>query len=232
MAATNQGKSILKGLDPPLYDEDDLVMISALQHYLFCPRQCALIHQEQIWSENVFTAEGRLLHDKSDSGQVERRGGVKTVTALLLRSLRHGLTGKADVVEFHQQADGAWLPFPVEYKRGQPKASDGDQVQLCAQALCLEEMLRLNIPQGALFYGKTRRRQQVTFSTALREKTIVTAQAVHALLAQDHPPPPVNDTRCEHCSLREQCLPQETATAARASRYLEALRIEQEGGSV
>jgi len=207
-----------------MYDEDDLIAISALSQFLYCPRRCALIHQEQIWSENVFTAEGRLLHEKPDSGQAERRGGVKTVTALLLRSLRYGLTGKADVVEFHQQTDGVWLPFPVEYKRGQPKAGNGDQVQLCAQALCLEEMLNLEIPAGALFYGKTRRRKQVPFSVALREKTIATAQAVHALLVQNRPPPPVNDARCEHCSLREQCLPQETASAARASRYLEALR--------
>jgi CRISPR-associated exonuclease Cas4 len=226
MAKTGQKNTISQPLVPPLYDEGDLVMISALQHYLFCPRQCALIHQEQIWSENVFTAEGRLLHNKSDSGQMERRGNVKTVTALLLRSLRYGLTGKADVVEFHQQADGLWLPFPVEYKRGQPKVGDADQAQLCAQALCLEEMLHLNIPAGALFYGKTRRRKQVIFSGALRGKTIATAQAVHTLLAQNHPPPPVNDARCEHCSLREQCLPQETVAAARASRYLEALQTE------
>ncbi len=230
MTESNQKKMIPKALNPSLYDEDDLVAISALQHYLYCSRQCALIHQEQIWSENVFTAEGRLLHEKSDSGQVERRGGVKTVTALLLRSLRYGLTGKADVVEFHKQEDGTWLPFPVEYKRGQPKAGDGDQVQLCAQALCLEEMLNLRIPEGALFYGKTRRRKQITFSATLREKTIATAQTVHALLAQNQPPPPVNDGRCEHCSLREQCLPREPATAARASRYLEALRIEKEKG--
>lgn len=133
-----------------MYSAADLMPISALQHYLFCPRQCALIHLEQIWAENLYTAEGRLLHEKADSGKTEVRGDVKSVTGLLVRSLELGVTGKADVVEFHRR-EGIWHPFPVEYKRGRPKSHDADKIQLCAQALCLEEMLGLPVPEGALF---------------------------------------------------------------------------------
>ena len=118
--------------------EDDLVPISALQHYLYCPRQWALIHLEQIWTENVLTAQGRLLHQRSDRPTSEQRKGVRSVTAMRLQSLEHGLVGVADVVEFHQQNDGTERVFPVEYKRGKPKAHRADEVQLCAQALCLE----------------------------------------------------------------------------------------------
>ena len=148
-----------------MYSEDDLLPLSALQHLYFCERQCALIHVEQVWLENRFTAEGRIMHERVDTGKSEMRGGVRTSFAVSLRSLRLGLVGKADVVEFHrrQSPDGrsAWQPFPVEYKRGRPKKDNCDKIQLCAQALCLEEMLNLRIECGALFYGKTRRRQDV-----------------------------------------------------------------------
>lgn len=205
------------------YSESDFIPLSALQHYLYCPRQCALIHLEQIWAENAHTAEGRLLHERAHSGKAETRGDVKTVTGLLLRSVELGLSGQADVVEFHRQ-DGAWLPYPVEYKRGRPKKHDADQAQLCAQAMCLEEMLGFAVPEGALFYGKTRRRQTVPFTAGLRGEVRKTALAVHELLHKGVTPPPIADERCAACSLLEDCLPETTRRRQAASRYLESLR--------
>ena len=157
-----------------MYTEDDLLPLSALQHLLFCRRQCALIHIEQAWVENLYTAEGRIMHERVDSGGETPRGDVRVEYSVPLRSLWLGVTGKADVVEFHRKTGtgktkrAMWLPFPVEYKRGKPKKGNYDKVQLCAQAMCLEEMLDAEIPCGALFYGKTRRRQDVMFDHALR----------------------------------------------------------------
>ena len=205
------------------YSEADFIPLSALQHYLYCPRQCALIHLEQVWTENAHTAEGRLLHEKADSGKTETRGDVKTVTGLLLRSTKLGLSGKADVVEFHCK-EGAWLPYPVEYKRGRPKKHDADRAQLCAQAMCLEEMLGLPVLEGALFYGKTRRRQAVTFAAELREQVRQTALDVHEMLRRGTTPLPVVDERCAACSLSEDCLPETIDKRQSASRYLESLR--------
>jgi CRISPR-associated exonuclease Cas4 len=206
-----------------VYAESDFIQLSAVQHYAYCPRQCALIHMDMLWAENQATAEGRLLHAKADSGRTERRGDLKTVTGLLLKSASLGLSGKADVVEFHRE-DGIWRPFPVEYKRGRSKHSPEDRIQLCLQALCLEEMLRLDVPQGALFYGQSRRREDVFFSLELREESVQMARAAHDLLAQAVLPPPVNDARCPGCSLRAQCLPERSGQSA--GRYLEALRME------
>jgi CRISPR-associated exonuclease Cas4 len=208
-----------------MYSEEDFIQLSALQHYSYCPRQCALIHMDMAWEENVFTAEGRLLHARADSGKVEFRGDVKTVTGLRVRSLRHGVSGTADVVEFHRQ-DGCWLPFPVEYKRGRPKTHDSDRAQLCMQAICLEEMLSVSIPCGALFYGAIRRREEVEFSEDLRGKTAALAFAVHALLHQSILPPPADDERCPACSLLDLCLPGLKARGGRALHYLDGLREE------
>ena len=141
-----------------LFAEDDLIMVSALQHYLFCPRQCALIHLEQQWLENRLTAEGRILHERVHTSGRESRRTLRVEYDVPIRSLRFGLVGFADVVEFHRQEDGSWQPLPVEYTRGRPKRDDSDRVQLCAQALCLEEMLGCTVPQGALYYGEKRRR--------------------------------------------------------------------------
>ena len=152
------------------YNEEDLTPVSALNQYLYCPRRCALIFIEQLWEENIFTAEGRIMHDKADSNKFESRGNVRIDYSVPLRSLRLGLIGKADVVEFHKQGD-KWIPFPVEYKRGKPKIDDCDKVQLCAQAICLEEMLNVEIPEGALFYGQTHHRHDVIFDKALRLET-------------------------------------------------------------
>lgn len=210
-----------------MHSEDDLLPISALQHYLYCPRQCALIHVEQAWVENVFTAEGRLLHERVDRPQSEARGGVRVAYGLLLRSMRLGLTGKADVVEFHasEGQGGRKVPFPVEYKRGRPKQKDWDRIQLCAQAMCLEEMLATDVPEGALFYGKTRRREQVAFDERLRGLTAETARALHELVASGVTPPPVADERCAACSLAGRCLPKAGAGKGSARAYtLKAMR--------
>src|SRR5690606_1842261 len=135
-------------------DDEYLIPLSALQHYLYCPRQCALIHLEQQWAENRHTAEGRLLHQRADTPRSEIRRGVRTVTAMPLLAPELGITGKADVVEFHADSAGERV-FPVEYKRGRPKVHRADEVQLCAQALCLEAMLGKRVEAGALFYGQT-----------------------------------------------------------------------------
>lgn len=149
--------------------EDALISLSALQHHLFCPRQCALIHVERLWAEDVATAEGRLLHERADAGGGENRPGVRVARGLALRSFALRVSGKADVVEFHQAGPQASTrPFPVEYKRGKPKAHRADEVQLCAQAICLEEMFGTSVPEGALFYGVTRRRLAVSFDDDLR----------------------------------------------------------------
>lgn len=201
-------------------DENELIMISALNHYLYCPRRCALIHVEQVWNENLFTAEGRIMHEKADSNKFESRGNVRIDYSVPLRSLRLGLVGKADVVEFHKREDGTWLPFPVEYKRGKPKADDCDRVQLCAQAICLEEMLKVEIKEGALFYGQTRRREDVVFDERLRTVTEDISRKVHELIASGITPKAEYSKRCESCSLLDLCLPKTCGKTKSVSKYL------------
>ena len=188
--------------------EDALVPLSALQHFLFCPRQCALIHVEQIWAEDVATAEGRLLHERADAGGGESRPGVRVARGLALRSFALGVTGKADVVEFHDARRGErGRPFPVEYKRGKPKAHRADEVQLCAQAICLEEIFATTVPDGALFYGVTRRRLAVAFDDALRGLTARVAAETRAMVASARTPLPVKTPPCRRCSLETLCQP-------------------------
>jgi CRISPR-associated exonuclease Cas4 len=188
-------------------EDDDLIPISALQHYMYCPRQCALIHLEQQWVENRQTAEGKLLHQRADKPRVERRHGVRAVTAMPLLSLELGITGKADVVEFHV-GEACERPFPVEYKRGRPKAHRADEVQLCAQALCLEAMLGVQIEAGALFYGQTRRRQDVAFDSVLRGLTCQVIADTRRMLASKHTPPATYSSQlCDRCSLIDICQP-------------------------
>jgi len=203
------------------FAESDLFPLSALQHFMFCSRQCALIHVEQIWVESGLTAEGRVLHERVDAGGVETRRDVKRVFGLPIRCLRLGLVGKADVVEFHRQADGRWIPYPVEHKRGRRKEEDWDRVQLCAQALCLEEMLGVSVPEGALFYGKEQRREVVALNDGLRRTTEEVAAAVHRLLADGRTPPPVYAKKCDACSLADICLPRRVGGGKnRVARYL------------
>lgn len=181
--------------------------ISALQHYMYCPRQCALIHVEKVWSENRFTVEGRLLHLRADSGSSGRRGGVAEDRSVPLRSDILGLYGIADVVEMRRGADGKEYPYPVEYKRGSPKVEDWDRVQLCAQAMCLEEMLGTRVPEGAIFYGKPRRRERVVFDASLRLMVEEVCSAVHEMVRQETLPDAEYGPKCRNCSLRDVCMP-------------------------
>lgn len=200
-----------------LVPDNDLVPISALQHMLYCPRQCALIHLERIWMENALTAEGRLLHERVDLGASDRRDGVRVERSVALRSRRLGVTGIADVVEVH---DGGRV-FPVEYKRGRPKRHRADEVQLCAQAICLEEMLGQQIPEGALFYGRTRRRAPVTFDAPLRELTGRVARDVRRLFSSGLTPRPIHEARkCDRCSLKSACKPETLERTPRVRRWL------------
>ena len=201
-----------------MYSESDLLPLSALQHLVFCERQCALIHIEQLWAENRLTAEGRQLHERVHEQESDSRGDVRIVRGLLIRSLRLGLIGVADVVEFHHQPDSTEQPFPVEYKRGRPKPGRCDEVQLCAQAMCVEEMLATPVASGAIFYGQPRRRLQVSFGTDLRDETEALAARLHLLQQSGHTPPPVYKKKCDHCSLLALCLPK--AACKRASAYL------------
>ncbi len=197
------------------------IMLSALQHYAFCPRQCALVHLEQVWEDNAHTAEGTLMHENAHSGKSRMRDGVKIATDLELRSTRLGLHGKADVVEFHR-IGAVWVPYPVEYKKGHPyKGSDADKVQLCAQALCLEEMLGIQIKEGALFYGETRRRRVVQFDESLRHRTEDIVSAVRTMLESGKTPLPKAIPGCSSCSLKEWCLPE--LLNYTASDYLQKL---------
>ncbi|MDP1992165.1 MAG: CRISPR-associated protein Cas4 [Syntrophales bacterium] len=203
-----------------MYSPEDLIQLSALQHMVFCERQCALIHIEQTWTESGRTAEGRIMHERVHDESRESRGDVRIDYGVSLRSLRLGLIGKADVVEFHRRLNGSWLPFPVEYKRGKPKADDCDKVQLCAQTICLEEMLFVAIPQGALFYGQTRHRLDVFFDEALRRETEETASRAHDLITSGQTPPPVYEKRCESCSLMAECLPKTLQKRRSVKSYL------------
>lgn len=198
-------------------DEEGLVPISALQHWLFCPRQCALIHLERIWSEDAATAEGRLLHEKVDAARPETRPGVRIVRSLMLCSRALGVAGRSDVVELRGRPP---RPFPVEYKRGRPKSHRADEVQLCAQAICLEEMFGTEVPRGALFYGQTRRRVEVAFDADLRALTARAAEAVRQMFAAGRTPPPHAMPGCRHCSLAEHCAPERLERPPSVARWL------------
>lgn len=181
----------------------DDISLSALQHWLFCPRQYGLIHIDRVWAENRLTAEGRVLHDRADGGRAETRPGIRILRAVEIRSDRHGLHGVADVVELR-----GGQPYPVEYKRGRPKAHRADEVQLCAQALCLEEMFSCTIAEGALFYGQTRRRVTVPFDDELRALTLHTADAIDACRSAGIVPAMGYEARrCDACSLIDLCQP-------------------------
>ena len=214
-----------------MFAEDDLLPLSGLQHFTFCERRWALVHIESVWAENRFTAEGKLLHEKAHSGDVESRPGVLIRRTLPLRSFRLGISGEADIVEFHpvksgdsgvvlNDRKGLWRPYPIEYKRRQDKAgSIAYQVQLCAQALCLEEMLQTSVPEGAVFDGAQHRRQIVAFDRALRLEVETIAARMHELRLNRSTPTAVYEKRCDSCSLISLCLPK-TLGALSASKYL------------
>ncbi len=192
----------------PAIPDSELIALSALQHFLFCSRQCALIHVEQAWSENALTAEGRVLHERTSEPGHEVRRSVRVAMAMPLVSRRLGVSGIADLVELHPIKGGQWQPRPVEYKRGKPKSHRADEVQLCAQAIALEEMFGCPVPSGDLFYGTTRRRIEIPFDAVLRDLTAQVAIQTRAMIAEGRTPPPVYDRKkCPACSLVDLCRP-------------------------
>lgn len=187
-----------------MYVDDDLIPLSALQHWLYCPRQFGLIHVEQSWSENRFTVEGKILHARAHYGHDESRPGVRVTRGLPVRSLVLGLTGQCDIVEFHGNGE----VFPVEYKRGKPKSHRADEVQVCAQAMCLEEMLGVEVRHAYLYYGQRKRRTEVSLDDELRSLVAAAAAAVHECLAGGRTPLAEYDSgRCDACSLIDVCQP-------------------------
>ncbi len=227
-----------------MYTEDELLPISALQHLAFCERQWALIHLEGAWAENQLTAEGRVMHDRAHEPGMESRRDVRISRGLRLRSLRLGLSGIADVVEFRRcgrrddarmnnervlpdgvrlaGVSGLWSPFPVEYKRGRPKSGPFDEIQLCAQALCLEEMLGVAVPIAALFYGKPVRRFEVALTNSLREETERLAIRIHELMRLGVTPPPIYEKKCDSCSLFALCMPRRLSKHGTVEDYIAA----------
>lgn len=226
-----------------MLSEDDLLPVSALADLVFCERRAAMHHVEGVWEDNIFTVEGSFMHEKADlEGTTESRGDVRVARGLRLHSLRLGLTGKADVVEFHRMENtaaassdmqttrslavalsgisGLWQPFPVEYKRGHLRHEEGFEVQVCAQALCLEEMLNVRVPSGALFYGKSARRLDITFDASLRAKTEAAAERLHALFRQGKTPTVRYEKKCEKCSLMSLCMPKVTGQRRNVEQYL------------
>lgn len=204
------------------------IAISALQHYLFCPRQCALIHVEQVWAENALTAEGRIMHEATAAAGHEVRRGVRVATAMPLASVALGVSGIADLVELHPTGEGGWQPYPVEYKRGKPKTHRADEVQLCAQAICLEEMFDRTIEEGALFYGVNRRRTAVAIDSELRALTHDIATTARQMIEMGMTPPPVYKRQtCAKCSLVELCRPKRLGRSGSVAAWLHR-RIEEE----
>lgn len=199
-----------------MFDEEDFLPLSGLQHFLFCRRQWALIHIENLWSENFRTVSGEIMHERTHNEFLtEKRGDTMITRGIGVFSRTLGVSGKCDVLEFHRSScgvaingwEGLWLPFPVEYKRGEPKQDSCDAAQLCGQAICLEEMLCCRIPSGALFYGETRHRLAVDFTEELRKVVYTALTEMHELFQRGYTPRVKPSKGCNACSLKELCLP-------------------------
>ena len=199
-----------------IYKEEEFLQLSGLQHFSFCRRQWALIHIEKQWAENYRTVDGNLMHEKAHDREFRESRADRIVTrGVSIYSPELGISGQCDVLEYHRAPDGIplpgqeghWQPYPIEYKRGAPKASDADALQLCAQAMCLEAMLCCEIPEGALFYGQTRRRERVNFSPELRNQVRVLLEEMHGLYRRGHTPKAKPTKSCRAWSLKELCLP-------------------------
>ncbi len=217
------------------YNEADFISLSALQHYTFCPRRCALVHIEQQWSDNTFTAEGNILHERVDSAQGETRGNLIIARSVRLHSFKLGLAGISDVVEFHHAKPDTpaeqvislpnkpnyWQPFPVEYKRGETKDKLEYKIQLCAQAICLEEMLNVTITKGALFYGISKRRSEILFDIELRNKTLKSAFDIHSLINKGETPKAIYQKKCDKCSLFDICNPKITGINKKVRQFIQ-----------
>jgi len=210
-----------RGRDRP---HQEPIAISALAHYSYCPRRCALIHIEQTFDENLYTLRGRMLHERVHEAEAEVRDGVRVERSLPLWSEKLGLIGKADVVEYHGD-----VPYPVEYKVGPRREGPHAAIQLCAQAMCLEEMTGKRVPRGAIYHHGSRRRQEVIFTKTLRAQVRIAAQAAREMLARAEVPAPANDQRCRHCSLRDSCLPRATGEPGRLRElFASAFAVEEE----
>jgi CRISPR-associated exonuclease Cas4 len=196
-----------------------LVPLAALQHYAFCPRQCALIHSEQVWADNFLTAQGNLLHERVDSGEPETRKGIRLERSVQVAASKLGITGKLDLIE-RDLISGKL--YPVEYKRGKPKRSDWDEIQLCAQALCLEEMTGQTVNEGAMWYHQTRHRQAIIFTPELRQRTLQVIAEVAAMLASGLTPKALYGKHCHACSLYDLCNPR-LLQQDNSSRYVKTL---------
>ncbi len=212
-----------------MYAEEDYLMLSGIQHFAFCRRQWAMIHIEQQWAENYQTTAGELMHKKAhDEGSFEKRGDLLIVRGLRISSHELGLSGQCDVVEFHQDQHGielfgydrTWNPIPVEYKHGSPKENNSDELQLCAQAICLEEMFQVRIPDGYLYYGENRRRSHVEFTDELRDDVQKAAKEMHALFQRGYTPNVKPTKQCKACSLESLCIPKLQKTI-KVRKYIE-----------
>lgn len=212
-----------------MYEEDDFLMLSGLQHFAYCRRQWALIHIEQQWAENERTIDGQLFHKKAhDAGSTEKRRNLIITRGLHIKSAELGVTGICDVVEFHKSEqgitlfsfEGQWQPYPIEYKKGEPKENNADELQLCAQAMCMEEMLLCDIPYGSLFYGQNRRRTQVEFTNELRTQVKTMLEEMHELWKKGYTPKVKPQKGCNACSLKEICIPRLMKTKS-VSSYIE-----------
>jgi len=231
------------------YCDDDLLPLSTLQHFLFCERQAALILLERVWADNPLTLEGSRLHRRVDERgpRLEKRGEIVIARSLALRSYELGLSGRADIVEFHPSEPhkalgespslaeaitvkgkrGYWKPFPVDYKRGRPKQDRSDEAQLCAQAICLEEMLRVHIREGALFYGKTQRRNEICFNAELRELTHRAADQLHDMRRSEKTPIAQTTPKCHRCSLIQICMPEAMSKGRSPAAFLKRILKEE-----
>lgn len=223
------------------YSDDDILMLSGIQHFAFCKRQWALIHIEQLWAENVRTVEGQFLHKRADDPFAnETRKGIRTVRAMPLISYTLGLRGIADVVEFSKaeyesqfttrfdKYQGLWRVSPIEYKRGKPKKDDRDAVQLCAQAICLEEMMKVKIEFGELFYAQTQRRQRIEIDEKLRGRVYYLAEKMHEMFRDGKTPPAEVGKHCSICSLVDLCNPRLTKKYRSVSNYIKSAFLESE----
>lgn len=216
------------------YNEEEALQISGLQHFSFCKRQWALIHIEQLWKDNLRTVEGNILHEKAhDASQRERRGDVIVVRNLRVNAVSLGVTGACDVVEFRRDEtgvplpgqEGRYRPYPVEYKHGAPREDHANELQLCAQAMCLEEMLCCDVPEGALYFGQTRHRERVVFTQELRQEVRDALHQMHELYERHHTPKVKPSKACNACSLKEVCLPrmmQKRSVKSYLQEHLEA----------
>lgn len=222
-----------------MYQEIDFIPISALQHWIFCHRRAALVFIERLWQDNIATTEGNIMHEHVDDDLSVSRGDIRVRTALMLNSLSLGIAGVADVVEFHRTEcngveleglSGTWIPFPIEYKRGSLHNEMAYEVQLCAQALCLEEMLRTTIESGAIYWGKTRRRQKIEFGQELRATTVQAVYDLRIFLNIGRTPPPKYEKKCNGCSLFDICMPRKLGKTTNTSLYWKSFFSDLENG--